>query len=269
MLNSEPSQQNILPSFWARRKIDDLMSADWSGLQSRNMKPELQKEITQLGLDYRLMTQFTSFVAVEDRVITKDGKPQTIQVPVEIPEGVDYEHAVGEPVMVSAQLYSLNSVVQHKIPSSAYSGVVGAGAQGSVMASRAAIPQPAPPPPPTAGNNSKRWLENEEPSSSGVSDKPTGERAILESKLHPELIKALDCWQKSGDQCTMLQNGRLQIQIFLAAPSADVLAQLKVLGFEGTTKNSSVKVLVGNLPVEKLSAIVKIAGVQFVAPAKI
>ena len=67
----------------------------------------------------------------------------------------------------------------------------------------------------------------------------------------------------------MLQNGRLQIQIFLAAPSVDVLAQLKALGFEGTTKNSSVKVLVGSMPVEKLSAIVKIAGVQFVALAKI
>jgi hypothetical protein len=55
-LTANPAKQNVLPSFWARRKIDDLMSQDWSGVQGGNMKPELQKEITQLGLDYRLMT---------------------------------------------------------------------------------------------------------------------------------------------------------------------------------------------------------------------
>jgi Ca-activated chloride channel family protein len=73
-LTANPAKQNVLPSFWARRKIDDLMSQDWSGAQGGgSMKLELQNQITQLGLDYRLMTQFTSFVAVEQRVITKDG----------------------------------------------------------------------------------------------------------------------------------------------------------------------------------------------------
>lgn len=37
------------------------------------------------------MTQFTSFVAVEDRVVTDGGKPKRIQVPVEMAEGVQYE----------------------------------------------------------------------------------------------------------------------------------------------------------------------------------
>jgi len=98
--------------------------------------------------------------------------------------------------------------------------------------------------------------------------KPTGERAELESKLHPELIKAFDCWQKLGDQCKMAQNGRLQIQIFLAGSSADIVSQLKALGFESKTKNSSAKVLVGSLPVEKLPAVVRMVAVQFVSPVK-
>ena len=34
------------------------------------------------------MTQFTSFVAVEERVVNQNGKPVTIQVPVELPDGM-------------------------------------------------------------------------------------------------------------------------------------------------------------------------------------
>jgi len=41
------------------------------------------------------------------------------------------------------------------------------------------------------------------------------------------------------------------------------------LGFENATKNSSNKALIGSLPVEKLSALVKITAVQFVSPVKI
>src|SRR6266481_4418939 len=58
-----------LAGFWARRRIDDLMSQDWLGLQRGTIHPKLKEQITQLGLDHRLMTQFTSFVAVEDKVV--------------------------------------------------------------------------------------------------------------------------------------------------------------------------------------------------------
>ena len=53
------------------------------------MKPDLKETITQLGLEYRLMTQFTSFVAVEEMVVTDHGQPRRIDVPVEVPEGVN------------------------------------------------------------------------------------------------------------------------------------------------------------------------------------
>ena len=90
-LSSSASADNTLSSFWARRKIDDLMSQDWAGLQSGTVKPDVQKEITQLGLSYRLMTQFTSFVAVEERVVTTNGKPERVEVPVDMPDGMSYE----------------------------------------------------------------------------------------------------------------------------------------------------------------------------------
>ena len=94
-LNSSATTNGILSTFWARRKIDDLMSQDWSGLQTGNVKPAVQNEITQLGLSYKLMMQFTSFVAIEERVVTTNGKPTRVEVPVEMPEGVSYEGIFG------------------------------------------------------------------------------------------------------------------------------------------------------------------------------
>jgi len=41
------------------------------------------------------MTQFTSFVAVEETVRTEGGVPRRIDVPVEMPSGVSYEGIFG------------------------------------------------------------------------------------------------------------------------------------------------------------------------------
>jgi len=85
------AQHNVLSSLWARRRIDDLMGRDYSGAQQGEMKPELKETITNLGLEYRLMTQFTSFVAVEEMIVTDGGQPRRVDVPVEVPQGVNRE----------------------------------------------------------------------------------------------------------------------------------------------------------------------------------
>lgn len=89
------SRQDVLGTLWARTRVDDLMGEDYQGMQQGNMKPELKETITQLGLEYRLMTQFTSFVAVEEMVVTDGGQPRRIDVPVEVPEGVNRATAYG------------------------------------------------------------------------------------------------------------------------------------------------------------------------------
>ncbi len=83
------ARHDVLAALWARQRIDELMGQDYAGAQSSNMRPDLKETITQLGLEYRLMTQFTSFVAVEELVVTDGGQPRRIEVPVEVPEGMD------------------------------------------------------------------------------------------------------------------------------------------------------------------------------------
>ena len=84
-----------LGSIWARAQVDKLMREDLFGAQRGNMKKELQEEITDIALKHHIMTQFTSFVAVDESSKVKPGDKQIV-VPVEIPNGVDRRATVGE-----------------------------------------------------------------------------------------------------------------------------------------------------------------------------
>jgi len=95
-LPESENRHDVLATLWAREKIEDLMSRDWEGMQRGNPSGGLKAEITQLGLDFRLMTQFTSFVAVEETVVTRGGAPVRVEVPVEMPSGVSHEGVFGE-----------------------------------------------------------------------------------------------------------------------------------------------------------------------------
>jgi Ca-activated chloride channel family protein len=87
-------EHDTLATLWARARVDDLTAQDYAGVQNGAAKPEIKETITQLGLEYRLLTQFTSFVAVEEIVVTDGGTPRRVDVPVEAPEGVNRELTV-------------------------------------------------------------------------------------------------------------------------------------------------------------------------------
>ncbi len=54
------------------------------------------EEITSLALAHRLMTAFTSFVAVDPSEVRDDGELVTVDQPVPMPEGVSYQGVFGE-----------------------------------------------------------------------------------------------------------------------------------------------------------------------------
>lgn len=87
-LSESEARHDVLQTLWARTRVDDLMRQDYVGVQRGNAHADLKETIMQLGLEYKLMTQFTSFVAVEEMVVTDGGEPRRIEVPVELPEGV-------------------------------------------------------------------------------------------------------------------------------------------------------------------------------------
>ncbi|MBY0545765.1 MAG: VIT and VWA domain-containing protein [Candidatus Obscuribacterales bacterium] len=130
-----PEKQNsneVIKSVWARAKVDRLMAEDFAGAQSGTVNPELKDEIVKTALDYHLMTQYTSFVAVEDTKVTKDGKVKTVPVEVELPDGVSREGALGDvgPAMPRHSRRSLHTSVQSSRQAQAPTGF-GAGSAGN------------------------------------------------------------------------------------------------------------------------------------------
>jgi Ca-activated chloride channel homolog len=287
-LSGNEGRYLIESSFWARSRIDDLMSQDWAGLQSGNLKPELGKEITRLGLDYRLMTQFTSFVAVEEQVVTKNGKPQRIEVPVEMPEGVSYEgvfggekdglaHAAFAGLTAYARLGAASGSVRRNLAAGVSSSVsVGSGSAGGIAAGVGggtgggtySSPYSSPPPPPVPQPSIMVPEADIAGPSGPPNDKAAGPRALLESKLHPALLKAYDCWKNSGPDCQLVKHGAVEVQLWLADETDAVLAQLEALGFKTSLGRRKEKVIVGQMPVEKLAELARIGAVRFISPPR-
>jgi len=103
---------DVLATLWARRKIDDVMAYDLSGAQSGTMKAEFREEIEQIGLKFKLMTQFTSFVAVDEATFTGPQVPVQVAVPQHL--GVLALGGVNNAVMVtssSTQIMTTASVI--------------------------------------------------------------------------------------------------------------------------------------------------------------
>jgi Ca-activated chloride channel family protein len=282
-LSSRAVSGGILSSFWARGKIDDLMSQDWAGLQRGNVRPQIQKEITELGLNYKLLTQFTSFVAVEERVVTTGGKPQRVEVPVEMPEGVSYEGVFGgekdalfdapnagltlyeQMGMASkAGRYSGNGLAKLAAPSRVGGGIASGSGGGVGVGVAGGVAPPAPPP--MLAMPTVATLTEATPHLPDA--KPNGERAVLESKLNPTLLEAFDCWKSQRLDCKLAEDGTVEIQLFLMDDSTVVIEQLKALGLAVSQDRPRQRIVIGRLSMWRLAELAKMETVRFVAPVR-
>jgi Ca-activated chloride channel family protein len=104
----------ILSTLWAREKIADLTAAGWDGAIDQ---AELERSITEVGLDFGLVTAFTSFVAVDRSRVVGNGNPLHVTQPVEVPEDVD-------PVMAGSVVVTSRSIPVGSTTSRDFTAVV-------------------------------------------------------------------------------------------------------------------------------------------------
>jgi Ca-activated chloride channel family protein len=76
-------RNRALKYLWARHKI--ALLADYNKV---NPDDERVKKITNLGLTYSLLTDYTSFIAADSKVRTEGGQAITVQQPLPLPHGV-------------------------------------------------------------------------------------------------------------------------------------------------------------------------------------
>ncbi len=234
---TEPAH-DTMATLWARAKIDSLMANDWSGNST-----EIREQVTKLGVDFKLMTQYTSFVAVEERIVTEPGKaPRRVEVPVEIPEGVRHEGIFGDERKValfapSAGLTSSGVVggVIGGVPGSG--GGFGGGIGGGVYR--------VPPSPPVS-------RQAQEGARTDVRDKQAAVPPVR--KLTSELASLA---QAGG-------TGEVSVEVWLTDATPQALAELKKLGFIETQAPKVAKVRIGRIAIAKLLQLEQLADVVHV-----
>lgn len=89
--STERNEHDVLGTLWARSRIESLMN-----LQHGGERLDVRDEIIQTALRFRIMSQYTAFVAVSDEVRRNpEDRMETVEVPVEIPEMVSHEGVFG------------------------------------------------------------------------------------------------------------------------------------------------------------------------------
>ena len=105
-------EHDVIATLWARAKVEQIMNQDLAGAQQNNFPADMKQQVVALGEEFQIMTQYTSFVAVEKSRLTIDGQPVLVAVPIEMPSGVSYEgifggmieEAVGQEIYLGAKL---------------------------------------------------------------------------------------------------------------------------------------------------------------------
>ncbi|HZE72501.1 MAG TPA: VIT and VWA domain-containing protein [Pyrinomonadaceae bacterium] len=250
---SEP-QHDVLASRWARTRIDDLMAQDFSGAQRGVMKPELKETITNLGLEFRLMTQFTSFVAVEEMIVTDGGQPRRVDVPVEVPEGVNRNTAYG--VASYGRATSQMMVFAGRNQSSFSLGGSGAGSKAKPASPNAA---------PTV------VVMTDAAETVRVTSPEERKREELVARMHPSLVAIIDRLKKKNgfpapEEARFVRNGKAELQVWLTDKSPEAMAKLKEVGFEVLLDPKTSKLVIGRLSIENLEKLAELKIVRYVAP---
>ncbi len=94
------NEHDVIATLWARTKIEKLMDDSYNQGETE----DIVNAVTELALKYKIMSKYTSFVAVSEEVRNVGGKQETVQVPIPMPEGVSYEGVFGEEAEMSRSM---------------------------------------------------------------------------------------------------------------------------------------------------------------------
>ena len=272
---------DVLAPMWARARIESLMSEDYLGALNGRMRDELKNTITQLGMEFRLMTQFTSFVAVEEISVADGGTMRRIDVPVDVPEGMD-RNSIGAYRMAGRVISGSRGFFTYDSPSaprsSTFSGIGGSpppsvsprsgGVKTSSVAdgrargvSAGTLPSP-PNAPPTVSVSAMPV----------TAASPEEERAARQRvKLQPQILALVTrIAQKQQPEIVnyggFVRDRKAEVRLWLTDKSELTKAKLKELGFEVVVDHATSNLMIGRISIDKLALLADLEFVHYVSP---
>ncbi|MEY2714933.1 MAG: hypothetical protein RIT24_1276 [Planctomycetota bacterium] len=97
-LPAAEAKHDVVKTLWARGKVDEILLPKLAEVESQTLDAPTKRAVIRLGESYSIATPFTSFVAVEKSRVVIGGKPMLVAVPVELPDGTNWEGFFGEGV---------------------------------------------------------------------------------------------------------------------------------------------------------------------------
>jgi Ca-activated chloride channel family protein len=244
---AEPVQHMALASLWARAKVKERLQQDYTALQRGAFPEAIRQEVTTLGVEFQLVTQFTSFVAVEELTVTVGGEPVIVAVPVDIPSGVSYEGVFGQQ-MAFASTRSHPMLALSPAP----------------MALQSLARS-------STGVASERYRRQRQEEVRDAANEHDPSKATLAKLAEP--LRALDervaKLGKDGNLTAgklMVIDHRVDVMVYLRDTSPQTIEALKQLGFIQTGESKAARLLIGSIDVRRLAALATLDAVIRIAP---
>jgi Ca-activated chloride channel homolog len=92
-----------ITTLWARQRVETLMD-QWREANEAE-QAQIRSTVIAHAIQYRLVTRFTSLVAVEEVVANPGGQSKTVPVPTELPSGMQMDKVFGAPATGTADAF--------------------------------------------------------------------------------------------------------------------------------------------------------------------
>jgi Ca-activated chloride channel homolog len=264
-----------LPSLWARRQVDALTRTNYmSRYQDSSQAKNLNEQITKLALDYGLMTEFTSFVAVEKKVVNVGGRQRTVPVPVDLTEGVNYDTTVGRGTLFAGNRPGSFPAASGKFrgPSGGGGGFGGRAATGTTGTTGTTGGAGAAK---SGGGNLQGGQGLPPKGIDHISYDPSDNSLVVRDSAGKPLKKdsaeykaALKKSNFESKVSAKLRSakGKVEVQVWLKKMDAATIAKLKVLGVKIDDKDAGLKILFGSCDAKKLIELAQLELVHRIEP---
>lgn len=228
-----------LESLWARQRVDEL----WRRNHLARAYPEASRvtneDVIQVALEFGIMTELTSFVAVEKKIVNIGGKQRTVAVPVEMADGVSYEGIFGRDQEKSRSRGAMAFAAPGRPAGPGGTGGAGGGFSGSSnqQASTTAV--------------RRLKIESADP------DLIAALRSVDESKMKPE-ERRKHRFETRVSKPLQGAKGQVEIEIWFKKLDETIIAKLKKLGMTVDFKDLKLKVAMGTCDAKVLIELAQI-----------
>lgn len=249
------SNAPAIPTLWARRKVDDLTSLE-PYTATDDGKSTARDSIIDTALQFGIMSAYTSFVAVEKRIVNIGGRQRLVAVPVEMADGVSYEGIFGRDkanLSMSTSLAVVGQVVAGKrggggggFGGGGYGGGIGGGAGGRGGA-------------PGHGGSGGGTV------TLGDQEREVQQVTVANGQKVTDQAKAINYTRKVAKKLHDVK-GPVEIQILLKALDDENVKKLTDLGFKVADSDKGLKVVFGTCDAKILLDLAQLDCVKLISP---